>query len=93
MEAEVHNAAGGGRERGGGGGLGRDELTLVDAEGRARVEAVPSEPEEEGAEDDEGRVVAGHRVGDLAFLVEAALAGAYGEGWKEGREEGREGRC
>ena len=55
----------GGGESGGGRGLGGNILELVDGEGRARVEAVPSEPEEEGAKDDEGGVVAGHRVGDL----------------------------
>ena len=58
VDREVANRAGGGREGRGDGGLGRDALEAVDGEGRARVEAVPSKPEEEGAKDDQGGVVA-----------------------------------
>ena len=53
-----HEAGGGARgcgEGGGDGGAGHVARVVaavgVDGEGRARVEAVPSEPEEEGAED------------------------------------------
>ena len=58
MEREVADRAGGGREGRGDGGAGGDALEAVDAEGRARVEAVPPKPKYEGAEDDERRVVA-----------------------------------
>jgi hypothetical protein len=79
--------AGGARDDGGGGGNGgvdgdlAGEIAGIDEdEGRAAVEAVPAEPEDASAEGREGLVVAGHGIDSAGDLVEAALAGAEGDG-------------
>ena len=78
---------GGARDDGGGGGDGgvdsdlAGEVAGVDEdEGRAAVEAVPAEPEDASAEGREGLVVTRHSVDSAGDLVEAALAGAEGDG-------------
>ena len=78
LKHDDDEAGNGGRDGGGHDGARglRRVARLGQAEGGARVEAVPAEPEHEGARHDQGRRVAGHRE-RLLLLVKAAHAGAH----------------
>ena len=93
---ERGQARGGGRERRRDGGVGDGEVVgrARDRLLRPRVEAVPAEPEDHHSEDEQARVVAGHRD-DGAIGEEAADArpddegaGGGGEAFSKERERG-----
>jgi len=90
LEEDDDEAGNGGRDGGGHDGArgARRVARRGHAEGGARVEAVPAEPEHEGARHHQGRRVPGHRE-RLLLLVKAAHARAHDGRTKQGGNAAR----